>query len=97
MANSEDPDLHIAAFYQGLQCLLRQNQSSEKEIQYYLETITCDPSIYIVDHSDCIESNFIENFIGLKRVKSAHVIVVVVITLSLARLLHMCIHYLYMF
>ena len=34
LANSEDPDemLHYAAFHQGLHCLLRQNQSSEKEI-----------------------------------------------------------------
>ena len=34
IANSEDPDEmpHKAAFHQGLQCLLRQNRSSEKEI-----------------------------------------------------------------
>ena len=33
LANSEDPDemSHNAAFHQGLHCLLRQNQSSEKE------------------------------------------------------------------
>ena len=31
------------AFHQGLHCLLRQKQSSEKEKQYYLEIITCDP------------------------------------------------------
>ena len=37
-ANSEDPDemLHNAAFHQGLHCLLRQNLSSVKEIQYFL-------------------------------------------------------------
>ena len=42
LANSEDPDemLHNAAFHQGLHCLLRQNQSSEKEIQHFLEIIT---------------------------------------------------------
>ena len=36
MTNSEDPDkmLHNAAFYQGLHCLLRQNQSLERKIQY---------------------------------------------------------------
>ena len=35
LANSKDPDEmpHYAAFHQGLHCLLRQNQSSEKEIQ----------------------------------------------------------------
>ena len=36
-ANSEDPDemLQNVAFYQGLHCMLRQNQSSEKEVQYF--------------------------------------------------------------
>ena len=34
LANSVDPDEmpHYVAFHQGLHCLLRQNQSSEKEI-----------------------------------------------------------------
>ena len=34
---SEDPDEmpHNAAFYQGLHCLLRPNQSSEKEIYFW--------------------------------------------------------------
>ena len=35
---------------QGRHCLRRQNQSSEKEIEYFLEIITCDPSIYTMDH-----------------------------------------------
>ena len=45
LANSEDPDemLLNAAFHQDLHCLLRPNQSLEKEIQYFLEIITCDP------------------------------------------------------
>ena len=46
MANNEDPDEmpHSAAFHQGLHCLLKQNQSSEKGKQYFfLETVTCDP------------------------------------------------------
>ena len=36
LENSEDPDemLQIAAFHQGLHCLLRQNQSSENKIKY---------------------------------------------------------------
>ena len=34
---------HNAAFHQGLHCLLRQKQSSEKEIQFNLEILTCDP------------------------------------------------------
>ena len=46
-AISEDPDemLHNAAFHQGLHCLQGQILSSKTEIQYFLETITCDPSI----------------------------------------------------
>ena len=44
LAYNEDPDEmpHHAAFHQGLHCLLRQYmyQSSEKEIQLYLEFIT---------------------------------------------------------
>ena len=37
VANSEDPDeiMHKAAFHQCLQYLLRQSQSSEKEIYSY--------------------------------------------------------------
>ena len=47
----------------GLHCLLRRNQTSEKEIQYFLKkNITCDPSIYTMDHPDLI-------VIGLIRVK----------------------------
>ena len=30
-------------FHQGLNCFIRQTLSSEKEIQFYLEIITCDP------------------------------------------------------
>ena len=48
LANSYDPDemLHNAAFHQGLHCLLR--KSSEKEIQFYLEILTCDPLICVL-------------------------------------------------
>ena len=39
LANSEGPDEmpHHAAFHKGLHCLLRQKQSSEKEMQFYME------------------------------------------------------------
>ena len=45
LANSEEPDEmpHNAAFHLDLQCLLRQKQSTEKEIHFYLEIITSDP------------------------------------------------------
>ena len=76
LANSEDPDEmppNIGPFHQDLQCLLRQNQSPEKEIYFFLEgggggIITCDPSIYTIDHTDLTLSNFMGNSIGTKRV-----------------------------
>ena len=45
LANSEAPDemSHNVAFHQTV-C------SSEKEIQFHLEIITCDSSIYAMDH-----------------------------------------------
>ena len=77
LANSEDPDVrpHNAIFYQGLHCLLRQTRSSEKEIQYVLEIITCecDPTIYKMDHHDIVVSSFMENSIGLKKVKAKQI------------------------
>ena len=54
---------NYAAVHQGLQCSLRQNQSSEKEIyNIFLESITCDPFIYTMDHLDLTVSNFIRKF-----------------------------------
>ena len=68
LENSEDPDEmpHYAAFLQGLHCLLRQNRSSEKKLQYFWKL--CDPSEYTIDHPDFITCSLIENAIGLKRV-----------------------------
>ena len=73
LTNSEDPDemLPNAAFHQGLHCLLRQNPSAEKEIRctiFFGEIITCDPSVYVMDHPVLTLSNFMGNSIGLKRV-----------------------------
>ena len=47
----------------GLHCWLRQNRSSAKEIEYFLffEIITCEPSIYTMDHPDITVSNFMGN------------------------------------
>ena len=76
LANREEPDemQHNAAFHQGLHCLRIQNRYSEtpRGIQYILEIITCDPSIYTMDHPDLTVSNFMGNSIGLKRVKCEH-------------------------
>ena len=55
------------AFHQGLHCLLRQNQYSEKEMHYFLEILTSYPSIYTMDHPDVIVCSFMVNSIGLKR------------------------------
>ena len=70
MASNEDPDEmpHIAAFHQGLDCLTRQNRSSEVEIHYCFEIITCDPLLYTMDNPDFIVCSFMENSIDLKRV-----------------------------
>ena len=46
-----------AAFHQGLHCLPRQKQSSEEEIQFQFEIITCDPSLYAMEHPKIIVSN----------------------------------------
>ena len=66
LTNSEDPDEmpHNVAFHQGLHCLQRQNRSSENEIQYFLEILTCDPSMYIMDYPYSIVCRFMESFIG---------------------------------
>ena len=55
LANSEDLDEmpQNVAFYR----LLRQKQSSEKEIQFYLKILACDPLIYTMDHPKFIVSN----------------------------------------
>ena len=63
LAYSEDPDKML--HHQGMNCMLRQNPSSEKEMQYFLEIITSDPSIYTMDHPD-----FMEYSIGPKRVNT---------------------------
>ena len=46
-------------FHQGLHCFARKRLSLEKEIQYFLEIITCDPSIYTKAHPDFIAGSFI--------------------------------------
>ena len=59
LTNSEDPDEmpYNVAFHQGLHCTLRQKLSSEKEMQFNLEIITCDTSNYTMDHPKFIVSN----------------------------------------
>ena len=56
LTNSEDPDEmpHNAAFHQGLHCLLRPNNLQRKKYNIFLKIITCNPSIYTMDHPDFI-------------------------------------------
>ena len=60
-----------AAFHQGLHCLLRQNESSEKEIKYCFKIMACGPSMYTMDHpAICVcTCSFMENSMSLIRVK----------------------------
>ena len=72
LTNREDTDEmpQNVAFHQGLHCLQRQNQSSEKKnYAIFLEMITCDTSIYTVDYSDFIVCSFVDKSIGPKLVK----------------------------
>ena len=57
-ANREDPDemLHGAAFHHGLHCLLRSKRFSKKYIHFFPKIITCNPSIYTLDHRRFIVS-----------------------------------------
>ena len=53
---------HNVAFHQGLHCLLRQNQSSKKEIQYFwkLQPVTSQNST--MDHPDYLLHEFCVKF-----------------------------------
>ena len=66
MTKSEDTDemLHYVAFHQDLHCLLKKSKYI-----FFLKSITCDPLICTMDHSDLTVSNFMGNSIGTKRVK----------------------------
>ena len=72
LANHEDPDEmpHIEAFHQGLLYLLRQNDLQRTKYNFYLVIITCDPSIYTMDHPKFIVSNQKEESISAIRVKT---------------------------
>ena len=54
---SKDEMSQNAAFHQGLHCLLRQKHLFGTEIRKYMEIISCDPSIDIMDRPELIVSN----------------------------------------
>ena len=73
LANSEGSDEmpQVVAFFQGLCCFQRRSSDNENLMQYYLEVITCDPSIYTMDYSKFILSYKKEESISTQRVKRA--------------------------
>ena len=54
--------------HQVLHYLLRYANSifRERNAIFFMKIITCDPSIYTMDHPDLTVCNFMENSIGLK-------------------------------
>ena len=52
--------------------LLRQKPSSEKEIQFYLEIMTCDPLIFTMDHPKFIVSSQKEETLAHKGLIGGH-------------------------
>ena len=43
---------HKATFHLNMHRLLTQNRSSEKEIRFFGDIMTCNPSIYTMEHPD---------------------------------------------
>ena len=72
LANSKDPD----EFHPALLCLRRHKPSSAKEIQYYLESLSYDPSIYTMDQSDFLRklSLVCDGLIRFTYIETVHVI-----------------------
>ena len=58
---------HIMQHFIRVCTVFRQNHTSEKEIQYLLAIITCDPSIYTIDNPDITVPHFMRNSIGTKK------------------------------
>ena len=56
----------------GSALFAKANGFSEKEIQYYLESMTYDPLIYTKDQPDFTVSNLIEKYYGLKGLNFKH-------------------------
>ena len=78
LTNREDTDEmpQNVAFHLGLHCLQRQNQSSEKEMQSFLEKIiTYDPTINTMGYSDSIVCSFVTTPLvlnGLNSIRQPH-------------------------
>ena len=60
---------------QGLRCLLRQNRSLNKDTCTIIFLImSCDSSIYTIDHLDLIVCNFMEKSIVMKMFNAENVL-----------------------
>ena len=74
MANSEDPDENATQMWHFIRvctvCKYKNDLQREKN-QYYLEIITCDPSVYAMDHLDLTVSNFFEDSIDKSGIQVA--------------------------
>ena len=68
--NSEDQDEmpHNAGFHQEQHYLLDENDIQGKKHNFYLKSITCDPSIYIMGYPKFIVSSQKEESISAYRV-----------------------------
>ena len=65
LANSEDPiRQHFTSVCTGCEDKI---DLQRKEYNIFFEIVTCNPSIYTMDHLDISVSNFMENSIDLKR------------------------------
>ena len=70
LENNEDPDdiTHRTAFHQRCTVFLNKIDLQWKKYNIILQIITCDPSIYTLDHPDLTVSNIMENSIYKQRV-----------------------------
>ena len=72
LSNSVDPDEmpQSVAFHQSIHYLLLTDTIfKERKIQFYWANITCDPSIYTMDHPEFNLSNQEEESINALRVE----------------------------
>ena len=70
LANSEDPD-KMSHFTMFCTVCLDKINLQRKKYNIFLKIMTCNPSIYTIDHPDLTVSNVMGNY-GTKRVDIDH-------------------------